>query len=62
MAFVLSSLAGAGVRMAERRLEAGEAVYGRGDPDRNLFFLVEGVIKLYKSHRGHKEAIVTLLE
>ena len=48
--------------MAERRLEAGGAVYGRGDPDRNLFFLVEGVVKLYKSYREHKEAIVTLLE
>jgi CRP/FNR family cyclic AMP-dependent transcriptional regulator len=61
-AFVLSSLEGAGVPMAERRLEFGETIYGRGDPDRHLYFLVEGVVKLYKGYRVHKEAIVTLLE
>ena len=48
--------------MSERRLEHGETIYGRGDPDRHLYFLVEGVVKLYKSYRGHKEAIVRLLE
>jgi CRP/FNR family transcriptional regulator, cyclic AMP receptor protein len=62
VAFVLSSLEGAGVPMDERRLEFGETIYGRGDPDRHLYFLVEGVVKLYKVHSGHKEAIVTLLE
>ncbi len=36
VAFVLSSLEGARVRMAERRFEAGETIYGRGDPDRHL--------------------------
>jgi CRP/FNR family transcriptional regulator, cyclic AMP receptor protein len=62
VAFVLSSLEVAGVPMAERRLEFGESIYGRGDPDRHLYFLVEGVVKLYKGYRVHKEAIVTLLE
>lgn len=62
VAFVLLSLEGAGVPMSGRRLEFGETIYGRGDPDRHLYFLVEGVVKLYKGYRGHKEAIVTLLE
>jgi CRP-like cAMP-binding protein len=62
VAFVLLSLEGAGVPMSERRLEFGETIYGRGDPDRHLYFLVEGVVKLYKGYRGRKEAIVTLLE
>jgi CRP/FNR family cyclic AMP-dependent transcriptional regulator len=62
VAFVLSSLEGARVRMAERCLEAGETIYARGDPDRHLYFLAEGVVKLYKTHGGHKEVIVTLLE
>lgn len=62
VAFVLSSLEVAGVPMAERRLEFGDSIYGRGDPDRHLYFLVEGVVKLYKNYRVHKEAIVTLLE
>jgi CRP/FNR family transcriptional regulator len=62
VAFVLSSLEGAGVPMAERRLEAGKTIYRRGDPDGHLYFLVDGVVKLYKSYEEHKEAIVTLLE
>src|SRR5918997_566186 len=61
VAFVLSSLEGAGVPMAERRLESGETIYGRGHPDWHLYFLVEGVVKLCKGYRVHKEA-VTLLE
>ena len=60
--FVLSRLEGAGVRVAERRLEAGEAIYTCGEPDRYLYFLTEGVLKLYKRYAGHKEAIVALLE
>lgn len=37
-------------------------IYTRGDPDRYLYFLVEGVVKLYKRYGAHKEAVVTLLE
>ena len=40
----------------------GETIYVRGDPDRHLYFVTEGVVKLYKSYGGYKEAIVTLLE
>jgi CRP/FNR family transcriptional regulator, cyclic AMP receptor protein len=60
--FILSSLERAGVRVAERRLQAGAVVYTRGEPERYLYFLTEGVLKLYKSYGGHKEAILTLLE
>jgi CRP-like cAMP-binding protein len=60
--FVLSRLKEAGVRLSERRLEVGEVIYSQGDPDRFLYFLTEGVLKLYKRYGGHKEAIVTLLE
>jgi CRP-like cAMP-binding protein len=62
VAFVLWSLEGAQVRMSERCLEAGETIYVRGDPDRHLYFLAEGVVKLYKGYGGHKEVVVTLLE
>jgi len=50
------------VRIAERRYEAGQTIYSRGEPDRYLYFLTEGVLKIYKSYGGHKEAIVALLE
>jgi CRP-like cAMP-binding protein len=62
VAFVLWSLEEAKVRIVERRYEAGETIYYRGEPDRYLYFLTEGVLKIYKSYRGHKEAIVALLE
>jgi CRP-like cAMP-binding protein len=62
VAFVLWSLEEAKVRIAQRRYEAGQTIYYRGDPDRYLYFLTEGVLKIYKSYGGHKEAIVTLLE
>ena len=62
VAFVLWSLEEAKVRIAERRYEAGQTIYYRGEADRYLYFLTKGVLKIYKSYKGHKEAIVTLLE
>ena len=62
VAFVLCSLEEAKVRISERRYEAGQTIYYRGEPDRYLYFLTKGVLKIYKSYGGHKEAIVTLLE
>jgi CRP-like cAMP-binding protein len=62
VAFLLWSFEEAKVRIAERRYEAGETIYSRGEPDRYLYFLAKGVLKIYKSYGGHKEAIVTLLE
>jgi CRP/FNR family transcriptional regulator len=62
VAFVMANLEEAGVRVTQRSFEAGETIYSRGDPDLYLYFLTEGVVKLYKSYGGHKEAIVTLLE
>ena len=62
VAFVLWSLEEAKVRIAERRYQAGQTIYYCREPDRYLYFLTEGVLKIYKSYGGHKEAIVTLLE
>jgi CRP-like cAMP-binding protein len=62
VAFLLWSLEEAKVRIAERRYEAGKTIYSRGEPDRYLYFLTKGVLKIYKSYGGHKEAIVALLE
>ena len=41
--------------------DRGDDLYS-WDPDRHLYFVTKGVIKLYKSYGGHKEAIVTMLE
>ena len=50
------------MRVVERRFKVGQTLYVRGNPNRHLYFVTEGVVKLYKSYGGHKEAIVTLLE
>jgi CRP/FNR family transcriptional regulator, cyclic AMP receptor protein len=52
----------AGVRVSHRRFEAKEVIYTCGEPDRYLYFLTEGTLKLYKRYARHKEAIVCLLE
>jgi len=62
VAFVLWSLEEAKVRIAERHYQAGQTIYSRGEPERYLYFLTKGVLKIYKSYGGHKEAIVALLE
>jgi CRP/FNR family transcriptional regulator, cyclic AMP receptor protein len=62
VAFVLSSLEKTGTPVAEHYFKIGETIYVRGDPDRHLYFVTEGVVKLYKSYGAYKEAIVTLLE
>jgi CRP/FNR family cyclic AMP-dependent transcriptional regulator len=62
VAFLLASLEEAGVRVVERRFEVGQTIYVRGNPNRRLYFVIEGVVKLYKGYGEHKEAIVTLLE
>jgi hypothetical protein len=41
VALVLSSLEKAEMPVAERRFEAGETIYIRGDPDRHLYFLTK---------------------
>ena len=56
------SLEEAKVRIAERHYQAGQTIYSRGEPERYLYFLTKGVLKIYKSYGGHKEAIVALLE
>ena len=50
-----------GVRVAERRYAAKDRLFAPGDPDGQLYFLLEGTVRLYKIYRGHKEATVGLL-
>jgi CRP/FNR family transcriptional regulator, global nitrogen regulator len=52
----------AGIRVAERRFRAGDTIFRPGDPDGQLYFLLEGVVRLYKIHGEYKEATVALLK
>jgi CRP/FNR family transcriptional regulator, global nitrogen regulator len=52
----------AGIRVAERRYGAQEAIFAPGDPDEHLYFVLSGTVRLYKLYGGYKEATVTLLK
>ena len=51
----------ADVRVAERRFGARDIIYAPGDPDGQLYFLLEGTVRLYKIYGDYKEATVALL-
>jgi CRP-like cAMP-binding protein len=52
----------AGVRLVERRFGARDTIFAPGDPDGQLYFLLEGTVRLYKIYGDYKEATVALLK
>ena len=51
----------AGIRVAGRTFRARELLFAPGDPDGQLYFLLEGTVRLYKIYGEYKEATVALL-
>src|SRR5215208_3171678 len=58
---VLEDFEGAGIRVAERRLAAKDMIFAPGDPDDQVYFLLEGTVRLYKIYGDYKEATTALL-
>jgi CRP-like cAMP-binding protein len=52
----------AGIRVAERRYATKDTLFAPGDPDNQLYFLLEGTVRLYRIYGGYKEATVALLK
>ena len=52
----------AGIRAVERCFKARDLIFAPGDPDNQLFFLLEGTIRLYKLYGEFKEATTALLK
>jgi CRP-like cAMP-binding protein len=52
----------AGIRLAERRYGAEEAIFAPGDPDEHLYFILSGTVRLYKLYGDYKEATIALLK
>src|ERR687898_1611344 len=52
----------ANIRVAERRFGAKDMIFAPGDPDDQLYFLLEGTVRLYKIYGEYKEATVALLK
>src|SRR5918997_1447784 len=59
--FGLADFERAGIQVAERRFKARDTIFTPGDPDDQLYFLLEGTIRLYKIYGDYKEATVALL-
>src|ERR687895_1591760 len=59
--FGLADFERADIRVAERRFKARDTIFTPGDPDDQLYFLLEGTIRLYKIYGDYKEATTALL-
>src|SRR5215208_5661778 len=51
-----------GIRVAERRFSRKDVILAPGDPDDQLYFLLEGTVRLFRIYGGYKEATVALLQ
>ncbi len=52
----------AGIRVAARPFSAKDLIFAPGAPDGQLYFLLEGTVRLYKIYGQYKEATVALLK
>src|SRR3712207_3562014 len=59
---VLEDFEDVGIRVVERRFPAKDMIFAPGDPDDQLYFLLEGTVRLYKIYGEYKEATVALLK
>src|SRR5918999_6614881 len=59
--FGLDDFESAGIRVVERRFRAKDVIFTSGDPDDQLYFLLEGTVRLYKIYGDYKEATTALL-
>src|ERR671917_2428987 len=59
--FDLKDFEKAGLRFVERRFAPKDTIFSPGDPDDQLYFLLEGAVRLYKIYGDYKEATITLL-
>src|SRR5215207_6070311 len=60
--FGLEDFERAGIRVVERRFAPKDTIFAPGDPDDQLYFLLEGTVKLYKIYGDYKEATTALLK
>ena len=60
--FGLEDFENAGIRAVERCFKARDLIFAPDDPDNQLYFLLEGTIRLYKLYGEFKEATTALLK
>lgn len=60
--FSLEDFERAGLRTIERRFKPKDTIFAPGDPDDQLYFLLSGVIRIYKIYGDYKEATIALIQ
>ena len=60
--FGLEDFENAGIRAVERCYKTRDLIFAPGDPDNQLYFLLEGTIRLFKLYGEFKEATTALLK
>jgi len=60
--FDLDDFERVGLRVVERRFAPKDTIFTPGDPDDQLYFLLSGVVRLYKIYGDYKEATTALLK
>jgi CRP-like cAMP-binding protein len=60
--FDLGDFESAGLRVVERRFGSKDTIFTPGNPDDQLYFLLSGVVRLYKIYGDFKEATTALLK
>lgn len=58
----LSDFEEARIQVAERRYEAKDTIFVPGDPDKQLYFVLSGAVRLYKIYSEYKEATIAILK
>ena len=59
---LLEILRGMGIASADRAYKPGDAIYSEGEYGDALYVLISGVVKLFRSYSGSKEATIRLLK
>jgi CRP/FNR family transcriptional regulator, global nitrogen regulator len=60
--FGLEDFEEAGLRAVERRFRPKDTIFTPGDPDDQLYFLLSGIVRLYRNYGDYKEATTALLK
>ena len=60
--FDLDDFERVGLRVVERRFAPKDTIFTPGDPDDQLYFLLSGVVRLYKIYGDYKEATTAFLK
>lgn len=60
--FSLDDFEKAGLRTIERKFKPKDTIFAPGDPDDQLYFLISGVIRIYKIYGDYKEATTAMIQ